>query len=213
MGDTAASGGYWIAMNADKIIAEPGTLTGSIGIISGKFSGKELMQKLGINVDAVRTADNVGMWMPIAPFTPQQRDRVNALMDNSYRAFTQNVAAARKIPIEKMPDIAKGRVFTGAQAVKIGLVDELGGYTITFAAIRKKLKLADDDLITIEPYPRPETPVERIEKMLRSLGIGGVVEGSMLAAIHQLQSTLAPYIGDLSRHNMPAAARMDWLIQ
>ncbi len=208
MGDVAASGGYWIAMNADAIIAEPGTLTGSIGVVSGKFTGKELMQKLGVSVDAVRTADNAGMWMPTDQFTPAQRERVNALLDSSYRAFTQNVAAARKIPLEKMPDVAKGRVWTGQQAVKVGLVDELGGYATTLAAIRKKLGLGEKDLIDLQVYPPPESALEKIEKLLRSLGIDGDFLGSNLNTLRQLQATLAPFAAAMDNTRSPTAARM-----
>ncbi len=206
MGDVAASGGYWIAMNADRIVAEPGTLTGSIGVVSGKFAGKELLQKIGVSFDGVRTADNAGMWYPLDQFTPEQRERVNALLDNSYHTFTQDVATARKIPFEKMPDIAKGRVWTGAQASKIGLVDELGGYMTTFSAIRKKLGLTDDDLVTLQVFPEPETAVERLQKLLRSLGIQGAMLERFSTLLMKFQATVQPFIGYGATLNMPISA-------
>ena len=171
MGDTAASGGYWIAMNADRIIAEPATLTGSIGVLAGKFTAGDLMQKLGVTVSTIKTSDNAGMWSMAEGFSPQQRERMNVLLDSSYRAFTEKVAEARHIPLAKMPDIAKGRVWTGAQAVQIGLVDELGGFGTAVAALRKKLNLTETDQIAIETYPPPETPVERVMKLLKGLGL------------------------------------------
>jgi len=171
MGDTAASGGYWVSMNADRIIADPATLTGSIGVVAGKITGGDLLKKIGISFDTIKTADNAGMWSATETFSPQQRERVNALLDNSYRTFTQNVSAARKIPLEKMPDVAKGRVWTGAQAAQLGLVDELGGFNEALKAIRTKLNLAENDVVGLENFPPPESPIERVMKLMKTLGL------------------------------------------
>jgi protease-4 len=189
MGDVAASGGYWIAMNADSIVANPATLTGSIGVLAGKFTGAELLQKLGVTVSTLKTSENAGMWSLAAGFTPSQRERVNAMLDNTYRAFTRNVAEARHIAPEKMPDIAKGRVWTGAQAAKIGLVDELGGFGSAMGAIRKKLGLTGDDAVALEIFPPPETPVERILKLFKTFGVEEaalrplILQGRMIQAV------------------------------
>jgi protease-4 len=208
MGDTAASGGYWIAMNADKIIAESATLTGSIGVVSGKFSAKDLMQKIGVNVETVQTSDNTGMWMPLDRFNDQQRERVNALMDNTYKAFTDNVAAARKIAPEKMPEIAKGRVWTGSQAVSIGLVDQLGGIETALTAIRKNLKLSETDHLFVQTYPPAETTVERIQRLLSRFGVEGAMMGSLFTALHQLQVVFAPWLGAMDATHHVISARM-----
>jgi protease IV len=191
MGDTAASGGYWIAMNADHIIADPATLTGSIGVLAGKFVIGGLLQKLGVNIDGLKTSDNAGMWSMTDNFTPQQRERMNAMLDSAYRAFTQNAADARHIPLDKMPDIAKGRVWTGAQAQKIGLVDELGGFATTLAAIRKNLNLTEKDQISLEIYPAPETPVEKIMKLMKSLGLEEAAIRPLLSEAPKLQALMA----------------------
>ncbi len=205
MGETAASGGYWVSMNADHIVADPGTLTGSIGVLAGKFTGAGLLQKVGVNIGTVRTADNAGMWSPVEPFTPAQRERVNALLDNSYRTFTKNVSDARKIPFEKMPDIAKGRVWTGAQAQKLGLVDELGGYDTTIAALRKKLNLAETDHVDLLPFPQPESPVERVMKLLKSFGVEASMARVGFAQWQTARAVLAPYVGDVaSQHAISA---------
>lgn len=171
MGEMAASGGYWVAMNADRIIAEPATLTGSIGVLAGKFTIAELLKKLGISMPTLKTSDNAGMWAMTEEYSPQQRERMNALLDNTYRAFTQNVATARHIPVEKMPDIAKGRVWTGEQALKVGLVDELGGMGTALTSIRTKLNLAENDQIAIEVFPPPETPIEKVMKLMKTFGL------------------------------------------
>ena len=196
MGNVAASGGYWIAMNADHIVADPGTLTGSIGVVGGKFVISGLLQKLGISIGTIKTSDNAGMWSPTEGFTPAQRERVNALLDETYHAFVKNVSDARKIPMDKMPDVAKGRVWTGAQAVKIGLVDELGGYDVTLAALRKKLNLSESDVMVLQEFPAPETPVERVMKLLKGIGIEGAMMGSALHEWQNLQTRLGPDFGD-----------------
>jgi protease-4 len=193
MGDMAASGGYWIAMNADRIVAEPATLTGSIGVLAGKFAAADLLQKIGVSMPSIKTSDNSGMWSVAGEFTPQQRDRVNALLDNSYRAFTRNVAEARHIPIDRMPDIAKGRVWTGEQALKIGLVDELGGFATTLAALRKKLNLTNKDVIALEAYPPPETPVERMLKLLKAFGVEEAALRPLLLAAPKIQAVVGAF--------------------
>ena len=192
MGEMAASGGYWIAMNADHIVAEPGTLTGSIGVLAGKFTIGGFMQKLGVNMVTLKTSENAGMWSMTEEFTPSQRERVNALLDNSYRTFTKNVSDARHIPIDKMSEIAKGRVWTGEQAAKIGLVDELGGFGTTLAALRKKLNLNETDPVDIEIYPPPETPVERVMKLLKTFGLEEAALRPILSKTSAFHAIIAP---------------------
>ena len=208
MGETAASGGYWIAMNGDKIIADPATLTGSIGVLAGKFANVDLLQKLGVSVDGVSTSGNAGMWSVSAPFTPLQRSRVNALLDNTYHSFVTNVATARKIPLEKMPDIAKGRVWTGAQAVKIGLVDEVGGYDVALGEVRKSLKLGDDEVLSLEAFPQPPTPAVRLMKFLHHFGAESAMMSSSAATLAKIQTVLQPWIGAVTTFPQPVAARM-----
>jgi protease IV len=208
MGETAASGGYWIAMNGDRIIANPATLTGSIGVLAGKFVFSGLLQKFGISVDGVSTAANAGMWNVMSSFTPVQRTKINALLDNTYRSFVGNVSVARKIPLEKMPDIAKGRVFTGEQAVKIGLVDELGGYDVALSAVRKALKLDDNAIISMEIFPARSTPAERLLKLMRRFSAEGALVVSSAKKFAMVQSALTSLFEGMSFINHPIAARM-----
>ncbi len=208
MGETAASGGYWIAMNGDRIIADPSTLTGSIGVVAGKFAGDGLLQKIGVSIDGVSTSENAGMWSMAASFTPPQRERVNALLDNTYHAFVSNVAAARKIPMEKMPDIAKGRVWTGDQAVKIGLVDELGGYDVALASIRKVLKLDEKSELSLEVFPQPQTTAERVLKLLHHLGAESATLSTSANALARIQARLQPLLGMVAVTDQPVSARM-----
>jgi protease-4 len=196
MADVAASGGYWVAMNGDTIVADPGTLTGSIGVVAGKFVISGLMQKLGVTFQTLKTDEGAGMWSMNEEFSPQQRARVNAMLDDTYQTFIADVAAARKIPLEKMPDLAKGRVFTGAQAVKLGLVDQVGGYDVTLAAIRKKLSLGDDAQLALQVFPPPLTPAEKIMKLLKEAGVEGAMVRSAFIQFEGLEATLGPVLGD-----------------
>lgn len=207
MGDVAASGGYWVSMNGDKIIAEPGTLTGSIGVVAGKFSLGGLMQKLGVKWQMLSTGGNAGIWSITDDFSPGQRARVNALLDETYHDFLQNVSTARKIPMEKMPDVAKGRVFTGAQAAKAGLVDILGGYDAALGAVREKLKLEPSDVIAINVFPPPVTPAERVLKILKNIGIESAMVRSILVQWREAQVLIGPLWSAVSGFGSPVALR------
>jgi len=207
MGEVAASGGYWISMNADHIVAEPATITGSIGVVAGKFVLGGLWKKLGIQWDGMQTSENAAMWSSRAPFTEKGRERMNALLDETYKAFTDNVAAARKIPPEKMPEIAKGRVWTGEQALKVGLVDELGGFQTTVMAIKKKLGLEPTDPIALKPFPAPETPITFVLNILKNLGIESAMVRSALGSLQRVKSAIGPVLEGLEDTG-PVAVRV-----
>jgi len=194
MGRVAASGGYWISMNADRIVAAPSTITGSIGVVAGKFVLGGLFEKLGIKWDTISTGDNAGLWSSRTPFTAKGKERMNAMLDETYKAFTQNVAQARKIPPEKMQDIAKGRVFTGEQALAVGLVDELGGMNTTIDSLKKELKLKPEDKVSLVQFPEPETPSGLFMRVLHNLGVGGAMALAPLGDMQKIMMTLRPYL-------------------
>src|SRR5215217_63557 len=127
MGAVAASGGYYVSMAADAIVANAGTITGSIGVVTGKLIARELKDRLGVGSDSVRTNPNADAWSINQPFTDEQRERVEAEADLFYTDFVERVAAGRKLSVEAVDAIARGRVWTGADAKERGLVDELGG--------------------------------------------------------------------------------------
>lgn len=114
-------------MGADAIVANPGTITGSIGVVTGKLVARDLKDRLGVGFDAVRTNANADAWSINAPFTPQQQSLVEAETDLCYADFVRRVAEGRKLSIEAVDAVARGRVWTGADALERGLVDELGG--------------------------------------------------------------------------------------
>lgn len=153
MGAVAASGGYYVAMGADTIVANPGTITGSIGVVTGKLVARELKDRLGVGSDAVRTNANADAWSLNAPFTPEQHALVEAEADLFYTDFVQRVAEAREMSVEAVDAVARGRVWTGADALDRGLVDELGGLR---AAVRRAKVLAGLDIdadVELVGYP------------------------------------------------------------
>ncbi|MFA9430486.1 signal peptide peptidase SppA [Egicoccus sp. AB-alg2] len=154
MGSLAGSGGYWIAMDADRILASPATLTGSIGVVYGKLVARELRHKVGITTDEVHRGANALMFSSDQPFTDAQWDQVGQLLDRVYDDFVERVAAGRGLPREQVQQIARGRVWTGADARQRGLVDELGGYREAFAAARRLAGLPADARLRVRVLPR-----------------------------------------------------------
>ena len=126
MSDVAASGGYYISMGADRIFAEPGTLTGSIGVTGGKFVVSGLMEKLGATTDTITVGKNGTLNSINQPFTETERAAMKRLMDDTYRQFVAKAAQGRKMSFEQLEKLAGGRVYTGRQAQRLGLVDEVG---------------------------------------------------------------------------------------
>ncbi len=127
MSDVAASGGYWIATPARKIVADPDTITGSIGVLIGKFNVSGLYTLLGLSTDGVATSENATLFSDQQNFSPAQRAYIEKSLQETYLEFTKGVAAGRKMTVEAVDKVGKGRVWTGTQAKEIGLVDELGG--------------------------------------------------------------------------------------
>lgn len=153
MGDTAASGGYWIACNADYIVANPATLTGSIGVIMQFQNLEELYRKIGIKTENITSGPHKDMGSAARPLSPAERDILKGMVNDIYQQFVQVVAKGRKMSVDKVQSLADGRVFTGRQAKELGLVDALGNF---YEAIKRTSQLAG---ITGEPqliyYRRP----------------------------------------------------------
>lgn len=153
MSDLAASGGYYIAMPAHVIVAQPGTLTGSIGIFGGKFVTAGLMSKVGVQVESVSQGRFAEMGSPARPFTPEERAKLEEHMQAFYDQFVEKVARARRSTPEQIDALAQGRVWTGRQAKDIGLVDELGGLSRAIAIARERAEIGRDAPIELVTYP------------------------------------------------------------
>jgi protease-4 len=155
LSDIAASGGYYIAVAADRIVAAPGTLTGSIGVVGGKVAVGPGLEKAGIHTDVVSKGRNAG-WLSInEPFTDSERDAFLATMKDVYRLFTTKVAAGRKLDVEKVATLAEGRVFTGRMAKEAGLVDRLGTLDDAIDEARKLAGIPADETIDRVLLPEP----------------------------------------------------------
>ena len=155
MGDVAASGGYFISAPADVIVAQPGTITGSIGVFMGKPVLRELFGRAGVATDTVADgagADIATMFSSSRPFSEAEWERINEWLDAVYADFTQKVADGRRLPPERVHELARGRVWTGADAIANGLADEAGGLREAIAIARKRAGLPAD--APARSYPR-----------------------------------------------------------
>jgi protease IV len=152
MGDVAGSGGYYVAMGADAIVAEPSTLTGSIGVVYTKFNAGELLDRIGINIDFLKTSP-VGDALSITrPLAESELEQLNQVMGEMYSNFTSKVAQGRKLDPAQTEAVARGRVWTGAAAASNGLVDELGGMDRAIELARQKAKLAAEQEYELASY-------------------------------------------------------------
>jgi protease IV len=153
MSDLAASGGYYISMAGDVIVAEPGTLTGSIGIYTGKFVTGGTYEKLGANIESTSVGLRAEMYSPDRRFTPEERKKVLESMQAFYDQFVEKAAEARQTTPEKIDQVAQGRVWTGAQARQVGLVDQLGGLQTAIAVAKQRANIPADEEVELVIYP------------------------------------------------------------
>lgn len=157
MSDVAGSGGYWVSMSASSIISRPSTLTGSIGVVVGKFNTKGFWEDLlGITFETLKKGENADFYSSLQNFTPQQREVLKKMMTEIYDQFVQNVSRDRGIPEERVREIAKGRVWTGAQALQLKLVDKLGGLKEAVEEAKKLAKIPEKEEVQIIVYPKPK---------------------------------------------------------
>ncbi|MFW6078499.1 MAG: signal peptide peptidase SppA [Gemmatimonadota bacterium] len=176
MGDVAASGGYFIALAADRIVAHPSTLTGSIGVAGGKLVTTEFWRRLGVRWGEVRAGEHAGMASPLRDYSESEWARVQEELDRIYADFVAKVAEARGIDLERARELARGRVWTGEQAHGFGLVDELGGLPLAFALAREAADLAPDARVRRRVYPQTPSLLGRLLGLKRS----GASRGGLL---------------------------------
>ena len=170
LSDTAASGGYYVAVAADRIVAAPGTLTGSIGVVGGKIAVGKALEKVGVHTDVVARGRNAGWLSMQTPFTDNEREVFLATMKDVYRLFTSKVASGRKLDMEKLATLAEGRVFTGRMAKDLGLVDRLGTLDDAIDEAKKLAGIAADEPIERVLLPEPRGLFDDLFGMA---GVGG----------------------------------------
>jgi protease-4 len=158
MGSQAGSGGYYVAMGASKIVAQPGTITGSIGVYGGKLVTTGLFEKLGVSFDEVHTSDHGTFLSTTHDFSPGEWERLQAALDRIYEDFTGKVALGRTdLTPDEVEQVARGRIWTGEQALSKGLVDELGGFAVALRLAREEAGLDPDVPVRLREFPRTKT--------------------------------------------------------
>ena len=172
MSDLAASGGYYISMPAQVIVAQPATLTGSIGIFGGKVAIGGTLSKVGIATETVQSGRNAGISSPFAPFTPEQRAKVMEYMEVFYDTFVDKAATARGVTPAQIDAVAQGRVWTGRQARERGLVDELGGLDTAIAIAKQRAGIPADQEVELVVYPPRRTLYEALAQQFGSPSVG-----------------------------------------
>jgi protease-4 len=168
MGDVAASGGYWVAMAADRIVAHETTVTGSIGVVFGRFATRDLFDRVGINMEEMSRGERALFFSSIDATDSEDREAVNKFLDVVYEGFTNRVADGRDLSRAQVREIAQGRVWSGVDAKRLDLIDRFGGLNAAVAEARVLAGLEGDPVLVTYPEPRPF-----IELLLEAFGSGG----------------------------------------
>lgn len=166
MSDVAASGGYYVAAPATRVVADPGSITGSIGVVLAKPNVRGLLAKLGINTVELQRGDMASMLSLTESFTPAQLARLNATMDHIYDLFLERVSSGRGLDKAQVDEVGRGRVWTGAQAQERGLVDELGGFLTAINVAKQAAGIPVEERVALTFYPQQKTLLSRLTKAL-----------------------------------------------
>ncbi|MBI2740604.1 MAG: signal peptide peptidase SppA [Rhodospirillales bacterium] len=192
MGDVAASGGYMAAMRGDVIIAQPTTITASIGVFGIWPVATGLLASLGVNVERLSVGTNAGMYSVFQPPTAAQRAAISRQLDEIYADFTRQVSEARKLEGSRLDAAARGRVFSGIDAKKMGLVDELGGLQLALNIARAKAGIDESRQVELRTYPPESDRWQKIvDRLLRLAGIDA--DGPTVRAPREVRDTLARF--------------------
>jgi protease-4 len=196
MSDLAASGGYYVAVAAPHIVAQPATLTGSIGIYGGKFITGGTFDKVGANIESVIIGRNAGIRSPDRPFTDSEREKLRVQMRDFYDGFLQKVASSRKMTVEQVDKLGQGRVWTGAQAQQNGLVDALGGLDRAIALAKERAGISPDTDVEVVTYPARRSLAELLVEQLSGAGNDRQLEG-MVSVLSGLRTAERRALGVL----------------
>lgn len=162
MGDVAGSGGYWISCYANKIVAHPATITGSIGVIGGKIATEKLWNRFGIFFEGIKIGQTSNMWSGVKPYDQEGWKKLQSWLDYIYDTFLAHVAKGRNLSLDHVKEIAKGRIWSGEDARKFGLVDELGGLNKAISLAKAEAKLSLAEPINVKQYPHAKNIFEQL---------------------------------------------------
>jgi protease-4 len=194
MGSTAASGGYFVSMAANRIVAHPSTVTGSIGVYGGKMLVEGLAEKAGVAWDDVRVGGNATMWSVVEPYSPEEWAHLQTALDRIYEDFTAKAARGRGLSRDSVHALARGRIWTGADAHRVGLVDDLGGFDVALAAAKEEAELAADVDVEVRLFPRPRSLLEMVLAPRRESGYS-----TELRPLAQALELFEPLISEMAR--------------
>ncbi len=206
MGDYATSGGYYLSMPCDTIVAQPNTITGSIGIFGMMFNlEKFLDNKLGITFDVVKTGEFSDIYTVTRSLTDYEKQIIQESVEEGYETFTGKAAEARGMSLDKLKSIAGGRVWTGAEALELGLVDQLGSFNDAVKIAAEKAGIGDDYLVNF--YPKEETLMEQL--------FAGANEEMEARSLKNNFGLLAPYVKEIKnlQHYEGIQARLPYSIE
>jgi len=211
MGGTAASGGYWMATAADSIVADPLTVTGSIGVFGVFFDASGLFEnKLGITFDGVQTSPYADMFTGVTAFSEEERALLEGFIDDTYQAFLEKVANSRNMSVEEVNEIAQGRVWSGAAAHQVGLVDVLGGLDTAVGIAAERAGLVEGTY-RVRTLPRPKTFLQRFNESLYAQA-AGAWESLTLSGFEQRLIDQQRSLRDLVRTSGSAQARLPYTL-
>lgn len=199
MGSVAASGGYYIAMAADTIVASPNTITGSIGVFNLMFNSQEMLNdRLGITIDGVKSHDHADVLSMTRPFTPSERRAFEISVQNSYESFLNRVSESRGITRDDVHQVAQGRVWTGTDALEAGLIDVIGGLD---TALELAAQMAEIEDYSVVNYPKPKS-------------LNEVLFGSASTTVRSMIQSVIPYRNELESLDaiMRHPAGQNWML-
>lgn len=210
MGDVAASGGYYISMACDSIIAYPNTITGSIGVISMVPNMTGTFSKLGLTVDTINVGNNSQFMNGTMPFRESDKAKFRELMKSIYHDFVTKAALSRKMEYEQLRALAKGRVWTGTDAYKVGLVDTLGTVKTAFEIAKKRLGIPKGKKVYVEFYPKLDQSIEEFIKFLKNFGrdfksvkvMDQMIQGTDLEIAQKLYNSLPTFMQEQIKYNL-----------
>ena len=188
MANVAASGGFFLSLGADHVVAQPASVTGSIGVVGGKVAIADLLTKFDASSAQIAIGQNAGMFSPFRQFTGSQKARMTAILDAIYGDFTTRTQRARKLTDAEMDAAARGRVWTGEAARQVGLIDGLGGYREAIDLARLSLGLSADETVKVTVYPRDLDSVESLLEMIQEGGLDQWVD--ILSTLYRFRGML-----------------------
>ncbi len=201
MSGYAASGGYWISTPANKVFADPGTITGSIGVLGGKFNVAPAMAKLGIATESVSQGENFSMFDSFTDFTPQQQATMkDRLLGDVYKQFVKRVADSRHLSVAQVENVAQGRVWTGQQALSFKLVDRLGNFDAALTEAKNEAGISADQPVQLVSLPKQPGLIEQL------IGAGGGGVGSSAVASGVFSRLVAPWVRVLHEERVQSGA-------